>query len=126
MRPGLQDRAPGEVAGLGEVVRTPGSVAEELRGYLTGWRNYFGLAETPKVLGGLDKWIRLRLRMLQLKQWKRGVTAYRELKRLGSAEAVALRVAANMRRWARNSRMNLNMVLSITYYDALGVPRLAR
>jgi len=58
-------------------------VAGELRSYLLGWKQYFGLAETPGIFRGLDQWIRHRLRMIQLKQWKRGRTVYRELQRRG-------------------------------------------
>jgi len=59
-------------------------VIAELRSYLTGWKAYFRLAETPRVLSDLDEWIRHRLRLVQLKQWKRGTTIYREMKRLGA------------------------------------------
>ena len=65
--------------------RSMKSVFAELRGYLTGWKEYFCLAETPRVLSDLDEWIRHRLRMVQLKQWKRGKTIYREMTRLGAA-----------------------------------------
>jgi group II intron reverse transcriptase/maturase len=79
--------------------RSMKSVFAELRSYLTGWKEYFCLTETPRVLSDLDEWTRHRLRMVQLKQWKRGKTIYREMTRLGAAEDVARRVAANSRRW---------------------------
>lgn len=101
------------------------SVVTELRGYLLGWKAYFRLAPTPGIFADLDQWIRHRLRTLQLKQWKRGTTMYRELRRLGAPEAVARRVAANSRRWVRNGRMELNIALPIAYFDALGLPHLA-
>jgi hypothetical protein len=41
----------------------------ELRKYLPGWKEYFQLADTPKVFADYDKWIRHRLRALQLRQW---------------------------------------------------------
>ena len=34
----------------------------ELVPYLRGWRGYFGFCETPEVLLGLIRWVRLRLR----------------------------------------------------------------
>jgi RNA-directed DNA polymerase len=105
--------------------RSLSSVAEELRGYLLGWKAYFRLADTPGIFRVLDEWIRHRLRTLQLKQWKRGTTMYRELRRLGAPEAVARRVATNSRRWTRNACMHLNIALPIAHFDALGVPRLA-
>lgn len=101
------------------------SVAAELRRYLLGWKGYFRLADTPKIFAEVDKWIRHRMRTIQLKQWKRGKTMYRELRRIGAPEDVARTVAANSRRWTRNARMHLHIALPITHFDALGVPRLA-
>ena len=101
------------------------SVFAELRSYLTGWKQYFQLAETPRVLRDLDEWIRHRLRMIQLKQWKRGKTIYREMRRLEANGTAARQVAANSRRWWRNSAMLLNTALPTSYYDRMGVPRLA-
>ena len=106
--------------------RSMKSVFAELRSYLTGWKQYFRLADTPGILSGIDEWIRHRLRMVQLKQWKRGKTIYREMKRLGAAEDVARKVAANSRRWWKNSAKLLNIPLPNSYYDRMGVPRLAK
>jgi hypothetical protein len=98
-------------------------IAEDLRGYVPGWKAYFRLAQTPKVMRELDEWLRHRLRAVQLKQWRRGTTMFRELRKLGASLGVAARIAGNARRWWRNSRMALNMVMSIAYFDRLGVPR---
>ena len=100
-------------------------VIEQLRRYLLGWKGYFGLAQTPSVWRGLDQWIRRRLRALQLKQWRRGKTIYRELRRLGASPRVAQSVAALSHRWWHNSLSAVHHVLTIAYFDRLGVPRLA-
>jgi hypothetical protein len=50
-------------------------VCKDLGKYLAGWKAYFRIAETPKVLANIDKWVRNRLRALQLKHWKRGRTS---------------------------------------------------
>jgi len=102
------------------------SVAAELREYLTGWKNYFRLAETPNIFDDLDKWIRHRLRAVQLKQWKRGRTCYRELRARGLSEIGAAKVAANTCRWWRNARILIHVALPKRDLDALGVPRLGR
>jgi RNA-directed DNA polymerase len=99
-------------------------VIEELRGYLCGWKEYFRLADTPGVFRELDQWIRHRLRAVQLKQWKRGRTVYRELRARGMSGPIAATVAANARRWWKNSAMSLNAVLPNRYFDGLGLPRL--
>ena len=100
-------------------------IAERLRAYMPGWKAYFQLAQTPKVFRELDKWIRHRLRAVQLKHWRRGTTMYRELKAMGVSDEDACKVAANSRCWWRNSRMRLNRAMPIAYFDRLGVPRLS-
>jgi len=105
--------------------RSMEQVVGRLRPYLLGWKAYFGLAQTPKVWRELDEWLRHRLRAIQLRHWKRPATMYRELKALGAGEAAARRVAANGRCWWRNSDRLLKTVLTIAYFDRLGVPRLS-
>ena len=68
---------------------------------------------------------RHRLQAIQLKQWRRGKTIFRELTALGARPDVAVRVAGNARSWRRNSGMLLNSVLTIRWADQLGLPRLA-
>ena len=100
-------------------------IALELRSYLLGWKGYFRLAETPSVLRELDQWIRHRLRAIQLKHWKRGRTIYRELRGRGLSHDAARQVAANSRRWWRNSGKTIHIALPIALFDQMGVPRLA-
>ncbi|HEX6612128.1 MAG TPA: group II intron reverse transcriptase/maturase [Hyphomicrobiaceae bacterium] len=100
-------------------------VSEALRRYLIGWREYFRLAQTPKVFDELDQWLRHRLRALHLKHWKRGRVIYRELRARGMSEDHAAIVAGNARRWWYNSSRLLNRALPTRYFDQLGIPRLA-
>ena len=105
--------------------RSMAEVIDKLKPYLLGWKAYFGLAQTPRVWRTLDEWLRHRLRAIQLKQWKRGRTIYRELINLGAADHVAKRVAQNSRCWWRNSNGDIKRVLTIAYFDKLGLPRLS-
>jgi RNA-directed DNA polymerase len=98
---------------------------DRLRPYVLGWKAYFRLAQTPRVWRELDQWLRHRLRAIQLKHWKRGTTMYRELMALGAKPDAARQVAANSRRWWRNSGMLLNAVLTLNWSDRLGLPRLS-
>lgn len=100
-------------------------VSSELRSYLTGWKEYFKLADTPGTFEDIDQWIRHRLRALHLKHWKRGKTIFRELRARGLSVVGAARVAANGRRWWRNSGMLIHVAFPISYFDQLGIPRLA-
>jgi RNA-directed DNA polymerase len=99
-------------------------VIEKLRSYVLGWKAYFGLAQTQGILRKLDEWMRHRMRAIHLKHWRHGRAIYRELLNLGAKPKVAQLVAANSRRWWRNSALALNNVLTIAYFDRLGMPRL--
>jgi group II intron reverse transcriptase/maturase len=101
------------------------TVARDLRSYLLGWKNYFRLADTPRVFSELDEWIRHRLRALHLKHWKSGRTIYRELRARGLSDIASRRVAANGRRWWKSSAMLIHIAFPIRYFDELGIPRLA-
>ena len=73
----------------------------------------------------LDEWLRHRLRAIQLKHWRRGATIFRELRTMGASVYVASQVAGNSRCWWRNSDRLIKTVLTIAYFDKLGVPRLS-
>jgi RNA-directed DNA polymerase len=101
-------------------------VIAELRSYLAGWKQYFRLADTPSIFVGLDEWIRRRLRQAQLTQWKRGTTVHRELRARNVPERDARGAAAHARRWWRTAvHYALSVALPTSYYDRMGVPRLA-
>ena len=102
-----------------------GQVVANLRRYLLGWKAVFKLAQTPKVWRKLDGWLRHRLRAIQLEHWKRGKTMHRELLSLGVSALVARRIAASSRCWWRNADRLLKTVLTIAYFERLGVLRLA-
>lgn len=100
-------------------------VCKRLGEYLRGWKEYFRLADTPRVFGNLDKWIRRRLRALHLKHWGQQSTVYRELRARGMSEDAANVVAVNCRRLWMNSASMMNVAFPIRYFDQLGIPRLA-
>jgi RNA-directed DNA polymerase len=98
-------------------------VVEELRGYVLGWKR---LADTPRIFQHLDRWIARRLRMVQLKQWKRGPTMYRELRRRGVPERVSRAAAAHGRSWWRIAGHGaLHTAMPGKYLEGMGLPRLA-
>jgi RNA-directed DNA polymerase len=105
--------------------RSMAQVIEQLRPYLLGWKAYFKLAQKPAVWRELDEWVQRRLRAIQIKQWRTGTTIYRELIALGASAKVARTVAANSRRWWRNSGRALRSVLTSAYFERLGLPRLS-
>jgi hypothetical protein len=55
----------------------------ELRRYVVGWMNYFGIHQLYRVIPELDQWLRRRVRLYYWKQWKNPYTRRRNLIRLG-------------------------------------------
>lgn len=102
------------------------TVVKELTSYLKGWLQYFGICQVPRPRRDLAEWSRARLRLLQIKQWKRGRTAYLRLVAMGARERAATHTAQNLRRWwyAAHSP-GINQAMPLQYFDQLGLPRLA-
>jgi len=101
------------------------TVLASLAAYLRGWRGYFRVAETPNVMRSLDKWIRHRLRAYQLRLWKHGKVVFRELRKRGLGLDAATQVAANVRRWWRNSGKLIGIALPNKLFQEMGLPSLS-
>jgi len=105
--------------------RSTAQVVAELRSYLVGWQGYFRLADTPGIFAAVDQWLHRRLRMLILKQWKRGTTAYRALRARGLSDRSARAAAAHVHRWwGMATHGALKTAFPVRYFEALGIPRL--
>ena len=101
-------------------------VCRELGPYPRGWKEYFKLADTPGVFRDLDQWLHHRLRAIQLKPWKRGSTTFRELSARGLPEWLVRKGAGFDRRWWWASALGaMHTALPGSYFERLGVPRLA-
>ena len=62
---------------------------EQIRLYVTGWMNYFGIAEYYSPIQDIDNWIRRRIRMCYWKAWRHVRTKVRKLKELGVPDSFA-------------------------------------
>jgi RNA-directed DNA polymerase len=63
--------------------------------YLRGWLGYFDDCQTPSVLQTLESWLRRRLRSVVWKQWQRGRTRFRELRKRGVGQDLAASTAGS-------------------------------
>jgi RNA-directed DNA polymerase len=100
-------------------------MVKELATYLRGWQSYFGFCETPSVLQTLDQWIRRRLRSGIWKQWKRGTTRFRKLRKRGVDHSSAAQTAGSAQGpWRLANSPALALALPTAYFDSLGLPRL--
>ena len=74
---------------------------QQLRRYIVGWINYFGLSEYYRPVPLLDQWIRRRVRMCYLKQWRKPRTRIRNLIRLGVSKMTAIRLGLSSKGYYR-------------------------
>ena len=97
-----------------------------LTAYLRGWKNYFGICQTPSLLQRLDRWIRHRLRSMIWKQWKHGQQRYGKLRQHGVGKELAAQTAGSPHGpWRVANSPALSIALPLAYFDSLGLPRLS-
>src|SRR5579863_10048062 len=98
---------------------------EELAPYLRGWRSYFGFCETPELLIGLTRWVRLRLRAALWRQWKTPRRRRAALLELGVRPRLASNTAGSGHGpWYLARAQALAFGLSNAYLKSLGLPSL--
>ena len=98
---------------------------EELAPYMRGWRSYFGFCETPEVLIGLTRWVRLRLRAAMWRQWKTPRRRRAALLELGVRPQLASNTAGSgLGPWYLAKAKALSVGLSNAYLKSLGLPTL--
>jgi RNA-directed DNA polymerase len=95
----------------------------ELVPYLRGWHGYFGFCETPDVLMGLIRWVRLRLRAALWRQWKTPRRRRAALLELGVRPRMAANTAGSgLGPWYLARAKALSVGLSNAYFRSLGLP----
>jgi RNA-directed DNA polymerase len=74
---------------------------ENLKQLMTGWINYFKIADIKHLCSKLDEWVRRRIRMCYWKQWKKTKTKRENLIRLGLKEYKAREYASTRKGYWR-------------------------
>lgn len=98
---------------------------KKLNEYLIGWSGYFATAENKYRFRDLDGWIRRRLRMVLLKQWKRCKTKLRNLVRLGLPKTWAGCIAFSRKKyWRLANTPQVNRALDLDFWQELGLTSL--
>ena len=102
--------------------RSLSQVIGELKGFMSGWWNYYGLTESFNRLRPLDHWIRRRLRALIWKQWKNLRTRVRELLKRGISRTYALTTGcARKGPWRMSKVKWVQIALPDAYFKSLGL-----
>ena len=100
-------------------------ITEDLKPLLTGWINYFRLAEVKGVFEELDGWIRRKLRNILWRQWKKPRTRARNLMQRGVDKVRAWRSATNGRGpWWNSGASHMNQAYPRSFFDRCGLVNL--
>lgn len=76
---------------------------KRLKQVIVGWINYFKLADMKNILRELDGWLRRRIRMCYWKQWKKIITKFTNLRKLGASEQNAWKHANTRKSYWRTA-----------------------
>jgi len=93
----------------------------DLSEYLCGWVGYFRIQEFRQVFTGLGRFIRNRLRSMQLKKWKKPKKFQRMMIRAGYPVAEAKRTWVAMSKWQSVARRPVRFVLNLAWFRCRGL-----
>ena len=98
-------------------------VIDELRRYVTGWLNYFGISHTYTGVMELAEWVRRRVRLYYWKQWKQPRTRRRHLLALGIRwEEVHMATRSRKGYWRMSGNSIVQRALTNRWLHEQGVP----
>ena len=94
----------------------------KLKALITGWVNYFGIADMNVHVRRLDKWLRRRIRMCIWKQWKKIKTKHDNLVKRGIENSKAWEYA-NTRKsyWRVSASPILTRAITNVYLEKAGL-----
>ncbi|WP_318978607.1 group II intron maturase-specific domain-containing protein [Effusibacillus dendaii] len=108
-----------EITRRNQTVNVEQLVKKKLNPYIRGWGNYFGRSDAKKIFTRYDAWIRRRLRMVQLRSWKKTRKLHRERRCRGwkGNELPRLRMTA----WRSSREAHVNFDLPNTWFKDIGL-----
>ena len=93
-------------------------VIKELNPVLRGWMNYYRIANIKTMVTDLMKWIRRRLRMIRMKQWKSYKKMHKEMRRLGiKGNGKKMDVV----RWKNSGTHIIHQIMPNQHFEELGL-----
>jgi group II intron reverse transcriptase/maturase len=97
-------------------------IRDKLRRSISGWVNYYALADARNHMKHLDEWLRRRMRQLAWKQWKTPRNRYKNLKARGVSEYWAKRAGGgSLGTWRMSKTPPIHQALSKVYWQRVGL-----
>ncbi|NLT48005.1 MAG: group II intron reverse transcriptase/maturase [Clostridiales bacterium] len=98
-------------------------IIKKLNPVLRGWLNYYRIADIKKLITGLTEWIRRRLRMIKMKQWKTYKKMHKELRRKGIRHNG---LKMNVTLWKNSNVHIIHQLMPNAYFSELGLMDMCR
>jgi len=92
------------------------SLVYKLNPVIRGWCNYFRIANCKTICEDLIKWIRRRLRMKQMKEWKSYKSLHKTLRKMGYKGTFK---KISMTRWRNSASPLVCMALPNKWFDEI-------
>lgn len=96
---------------------------KDLNPVLRGWANHFRIANCKGLFSELMKWIRRRLRMKKMKEWKSYKAFHKQLRCQGHKGDFP---RMSMTRWRNSASPHISIALPNKWFDALGLIDMAK
>ena len=91
-------------------------MAKRLNPVLRGWANYYQIANCKNIFANLMGWIRRRLRMKQMREWKSYRQLHKALRRKGYKGEFK---KMSMTRWRSSASPLINLALPNSWFDEI-------
>ncbi|MPW27377.1 group II intron reverse transcriptase/maturase [Alkalibaculum sp. M08DMB] len=92
-------------------------IIEELNRYLRGWINYYRVANIKSFVKQQMGWIRRRLRMIKMVQWK----TYKPMHKLMKKKGIKITEKMDVKRWKNSNVYIIHRLLPNKYFEELGL-----
>ncbi len=92
------------------------TVIKELNPVIRGWINYFRIANMKRLIKELMSWIRRRLRMIRMVQWKSYKKMHKEMRKhkiKGNGKKM------DVKKWKNSKTQMIHLLMPNKYFDDL-------